>query len=111
MTRADIIVAPISTAALQYNGGGTQYVVQKNGATSTFYVFITGTDSDFYYTKTTDGGYTWQTPVLIFTGTLVAQSLWYRRWSGLSSDLVDMAYVESGGSDILYRSLDISTDT
>jgi hypothetical protein len=108
MARADVIAANV-TAGLQYNGGGVSYVVQKNGAADTYYVFIVDGASDLSYIKSTDGGFTWSIPVLIRTGTIVAFSNWYRRWSGIASDVIDIAYIDA--NDIFYRSLDISTDT
>jgi hypothetical protein len=110
MARADIICAVPATPQ-QYNGAGVNYIVQKNGATNTFYLFYIDSGSDVAYVKTTDGGISWSNPVIVFTGTTVAVSVWYDRWSGISADVVHLAYTESGGGDVLYRPLDISTDT
>lgn len=112
MARADVIVSGVGAqGGLQRTGAGVDYIVQKNGSPATFYYFYTDSASDFMYRKSTDGGFTWSNPVTIFAGTMVAQSVWYRRMSNLASDIVDMAYIESGGADVLYRSLDLSSDT
>ena len=110
MARADVI-AGVSQAAfvLNYNGGGTNHVVQKNGTTDTFYMVFVDAASDLVYTKTTDGGFTWSVPTVVRTGTLVAHAVWYDRWTGLSTDKIRIAYVDN--NDIFYRDLDISSDT
>jgi hypothetical protein len=39
-------------------------------------------------------------------------SIWYDRWSGLSTDYIHVAYVDSGADDVLYRRIDAgSSDT
>lgn len=109
MARADVNLYPLNIPT--FTGGGVHYVIQKNAAASTYYIFFVDTAADLVYSKSTDGGFTWSTPILIFTGTIIALSCWYDRWSGISADVIHIAYTESGGSDILYRPLDISSDT
>ena len=109
MARADIITSTTAISALQYIGGGTIYPIQKNGAADTYYQIVMDSASDLSYIKSTDGGFTWSTPVVIRTGTLVAAANWYRRWSGIASDVIDIVYIDN--NDIFYRSLDIATDT
>lgn len=111
MARADVIATTTANGALQYTGGGTTYVVQKNGTTDTFYIIFADSSLDVSYTKSTDGGFTWSTPITVFTGTVRAIACWYDRWSGRSTDKIRMAYSEDTGHDILYRDLDIATDT
>lgn len=109
MARADVIVTAMNNSAVHWNGGGVQYIVQKNGATDTFYVFYVDSGVDLFYIKSTDGGFTWGAPVVVRTGTLVAHSVFYSRWSGVASDIVHIAYTDA--NTIFYRSLDISSDT
>lgn len=110
-TRAEVIAASVNTGAVHYNGGGVSYVVQKQGSPDTLYIIFVDTASDLMYTKSTNGGITWGAQVTIFTGTVVAHACWYERWSGISGDKIHIVYTEAGGNDILYRSLDISSDT
>jgi hypothetical protein len=111
MARADVIAVNVSNGVQQYNGGGTNYVIQKHGTTDTFYMIIVDGSVDVSYVKSTDGGFTWSTPIAVFAGTVHQLSCWYERWSNISGDLIHIVYSETGGNDILYRSLDISTDT
>lgn len=109
MARADVIFANIHAST--YTGGGVNYVVQKNGTADTFYMFFIDSLVDVSYSKSTDGGFTWSTPVTVYTGTVQALSIWYDRWSGISADVVHLAYTENVNHDILYRPLDISSDS
>lgn len=111
MARADIIATNVNNNAVHFNGGGVNYVVQKHGTPATFYIVYVDQAVDIVYIKSTDGGFTWSHPVTVFTGTAVALSVWYQRWSNISGDIVHIAYIESGGANVLYRSLDISSDT
>lgn len=46
-----------------------------------YFFFIDG-DSDLYYTKTTDGGLTWGTPVAVSgADTMTAFDVWYDQWT------------------------------
>lgn len=110
VARADVIAATINNSSVHFNGGGTHYIIQKNGATSTFYLFFIDSGVDLQYSKTTDGGFTWSTPIAVFTGSIVAFANWYDRWSGISGDKIRLAYTASDHI-IRYRDLDISTDT
>lgn len=107
--RADISVTQ-TAALLHFNGGGTNYLVQT--PTGVLYCIYVDGASDVAYRKSTDNGVTWQEQVTVFTGTEVALSVWYDRWSGIAAGLIHLAYTESGGSDVLYRSIDTeSSDT
>jgi hypothetical protein len=108
MARADIILAAPNTPQ-HYNGGGTHYPVQKHGTPATFYELFVDTANDLCYIKSTDGGFTWSNPVVVRAGTVIAFANWYRRWSGIASDKIDIFYTDA--NSIFYRSLDISTDT
>ncbi len=110
MARADIITAVTGANALQYNGGGTHRPIQSS-VDGTFWQFIIDSAADLMVTYSFDGGFTWTTPSSVFNGTIVAFACWYRRWSGIASDVVDIAYTEGVGHDIFYVSLDLATDT
>ena len=111
MARADVIAATINNNALQYNGGGVPYVVQKHGDSDRYYLFYVDSGSDLNVTVSSNGGFTWTSPTVILTGTIVAWSVFYDRWAGIASDIVHIVYTDGADSNIKYRSLDISTDT
>lgn len=104
--RADVVLAQ-TTGILQFNGGGTQYIVQTPAGV--LYIFYADTGSDLAYKKSVDGGLTWAAPVIIFAGTITQFSVWYDRWSGINADLIHLAYTESGGSDTLYRTVNAAS--
>src|SRR4051812_7008882 len=68
------------------------------------------------YSKTTDGGSTWGTPVLVHdrgnTG-CIHVSVWYDRWTpgDTSGTLIRIATEETNTDDIYYNTLDTSNDT
>lgn len=104
--RADVLVAQ-TTGILQHSGGGTQYTVQTPAGVR--YCIYVDTASDVVFRKSTDGGLTWGPITAVFAGTVVALSVFYDRWAGLSTDLIHIAYTESGGSDTLYRTIDAAS--
>lgn len=89
---------------IMFTGGGTLYNVQTPAGVK-YYVFI-DLGLDVFYSKSTDGGFSWSEAISVFTGSVTAVSLWYDRWSGINAGLIHIAYTESGGNDILYRSID-----
>ncbi len=95
--------------AAHYTGGGTIYPVLSN--TGNIYAFYINSASDIVYVKSTDLGITWSNPVSVLTGTATALAIWYDRWSGLSTDLIHIAYTETVGNNTLYRNLDAASDT
>lgn len=108
MARYDLLLGQ-SFGTLQSSGGGTLYLVESN--TGNLYSFYVDSGSDLVYRKSTDNGISWSDPITVFAGTIIAMAVWYDRWSGISGDLVHIAYSESATDDILYRSLDVSSDT
>lgn len=100
--RADILVAQ-AVAALTWNGGGTNYVVQT--PSGVLYLVFVDTGSDVAFRKSSDGGLTWSASTVVFAGTVVGLSVWYDRWSNRAAGLIHCAYTESGGSDTLYRTI------
>lgn len=106
MARADIMISPIGQQLL-YSGAGTNSpVLANNGA---FYIVYVDTNNDISFRKSTDGGFTWSHPTVVFAGTVVALATCYDRNCGLSTDKIRCAYTESGGSDILYRDIDTAS--
>ncbi len=105
--RIDRIVGTVIAA--HYTGAGTIYPVYTNAGYT--YVFYINTASDIVYVKSTDAGISWSDPVAVLTGTATALAIWYDRWSGISADLIHIAYTETVGNNTLYRNLDAATDT
>jgi hypothetical protein len=80
----------------------------------TIYKFaISAINTDLHYTKSTDGGRSWEQPVSVFVGTCEGFSVWYDRWTpGSSGDLIHFAYIEGGAvDDVLYRNLNTTNDS
>jgi hypothetical protein len=105
---ADVLVAGQPVVA-HWNGAGTNYIVET--PSGNLYMVYNDSGSDVMYKKSTDGGLSWGTAVSVFTGTTVALSIWYDRWSNIAADRIHMAYTESGGSDTLYRTLNTADDS
>ena len=101
-SRVDVSVA--ETLPSTFNGAGTHYIVQI--PSGVLYVFYVDETNDPVFKKSLDGGFSWSDATVIFVGTVTALSVWYDKWSGLSGGLIHCAYTESGGDDILYRSVD-----
>lgn len=76
------------------------------------YQFYIDGDSDFKYSKTTDGGATWGAAVSVGSGTVLAFDVWYDQWTpGDSGTLIHLAWFGTTLDDVLYRSLDVSDDS
>lgn len=90
-----------------WTGGGSQHVVvTPNGV---IYIFFLNGSSVIVYTKSTDGGLTFNSLVTFdatagFSGT--ALSVCYDRWSGINADLIHVAYTDANTDDVFYRNLD-----
>lgn len=106
MPRADLTVAQ-TTGVLQFTGGGHSYVVHANNGAS--YLFFVDTGSDLAFKKSVDGGLTWSLPTVILAGTIVSFAVWYDRWSGLSADLIHLAYTDGADSDTKYRTVNTAS--
>lgn len=100
--RADILVAQ-TTGLVQFNGAGTQSLVQT--PTGVLYCVYINSASDVAFKKSTTGGLTWSNPTVVFAGTVTALSIWYDRWSGIAAGLIHCAYQESATDDTLYRTI------
>lgn len=101
--RKDVVFAQ-TTGLVQFNGGGTNYLI-KTSAGVLYLVYI-DTGSDVAFRKSTDNGVTWSNPVVVYAGTVTALAVWYDRWSGIAAGKIHCAYAESATDDILYRSID-----
>lgn len=81
-------------------------------STTVGYHFFIESDSDFMYTKTTDGGATWAAPVDIFAGTVGAYDVWFDQWTpGGTGTVIHTWWIESNPDDVHYRSLDTNGDS
>ena len=78
----------------------------------TGYVFFIDGAIDLYYRKTTDGGASWATAVLVETGTVGRLAIWFDKWTpGDSGTIIHMWWVDITTNDIMYRDLDVSDDS
>jgi hypothetical protein len=100
--RADILFAQ-TTGLVQFNGAGTQYIVET--PTGVLYMAYIDTGSDVAVRKSTNGGFSWSNPIIVFAGTVTALSVWYDRWSDINAGLIHLAYQESATDDTLYRTI------
>lgn len=103
MPRRDDLIFAQTTGIVQFNGAGTQYIVQKpNGDV---YIIYVDTGSDVAFRKSTDFGVSWSNPTVVFAGTVTGLAVWYDRWSDIAAGLIHLAYTESGTHDTLYRTI------
>ncbi len=101
-------VARLNTA--YFSGAGTNYFVETNSGV--LYVVYVDVNTDVAFKKSSDGGLSWSTPTVVFTGTATSLAVWYDRWSNISAGLIHLAYQEAVTDDTLYRSIDTeSSDT
>lgn len=108
MPRNAVVQLAGATGVGDFNGGGIKYLVQATNG-SLYAIYIDGA-VDVVFRKSSDRGLTWTDPTVIFTGTTTALSIWYDRWtSGLSTDLIHIAYTESATDDTLYRTIDTAS--
>ncbi len=101
---ADITIDSAVTALglARANGRGIAWTSDQVG-----YLFFIDGDEDLKYTKTTDGGQTWNTPVTIYTGTTSRFAIWADWWeTGNTGTKIRIAWVESGTDDVRYRDVD-----
>lgn len=100
--RLDLVFAQ-TTGLVQFNGAGTQWIVQTPAGE--LYLIYVDTGSDVAFRKSTDNGKTWGAPTVVFAGTVTAVAIWYDRWSNISAGLIHIAYQESANDDTLYRTI------
>lgn len=97
------------TNSSNIGGSRTVFVSDTNG-----YVFYRDSTGRCVYSKTTDRGTTWQTPVIFDNQTdCVKVSAWYDRWTpgDISGNFIHIATADTGDDDVFYNRLDTSTDT
>jgi hypothetical protein len=96
-----------SGGPIQFNGGGISHIVQTPAGV--LYAFFCDTSNDLAFRKSTDGGLTWGTPTVMYTGSIFALACWYDRWSGINADLIHLAYTEIDTSDVRYRTINVAS--
>ena len=87
-----------------------QTLVKTSDALYVFY--IDRTTQDPIYKKSLDGGFTWQDSIVI-KGSITCQlvSVWYDGWSGISGNIINLSYFDTGSDKFYYRSLDADNDS
>lgn len=83
-------------------GAGTLGMVEANNG-DLYWVHI-DSNSDVVYVKSTDGGETWGSAVVLLTGTSASVSVWFDRWSGIAAGKIHVIYISN--NDVFYRSID-----
>jgi hypothetical protein len=103
--RADINVS--DTVAANWNGAGTNYIVQTTSGV--YYMVYIDSASDVSFKKSTDG-VTWSQATLAATaGTTTSLAVWYDRWSGYNADYIHMVFTDSGNDDTFYRTINTAS--
>lgn len=106
-----------SAGANVYSRAGVQYTVIANDGTWYMIIMDGASTPDLRFIKSTDQGITWSLPTTINSGTLLAVSVWFDRWSDIAAGKIHLAYIEGVSHDVLYRSIDteasdaLSTET
>lgn len=85
----------------------TNYVVETDAGV--LYQVYMDSANDVMFSKSSDGGKNWAAPVTVFTGTAQHLTVWFDKWSGLAGGLIHCAYSETGGGDVLYRSINTAS--
>lgn len=90
-----------------FAGGGSRYQVYANNGS--IYEFYRDQQNDLLMRKSNDYGLTWIEATLIKAGTIITWSVWYDRWSGISGDVIHLAWTDSGDDDIHYNGVDTAS--
>jgi hypothetical protein len=78
------------------------------------YAFYRDSTNQCVYSKTTDSGLTWNTPVLVDSQTdCLKIVVWYDRWTpgDTIGNFIHIATLDNGDDDMFYNRLDVTTDT
>lgn len=117
MVSTQIIIGAIDSGQEVSATNQTNTVVRRNGAGTQdhlYIFFIEATTQNLRYVKSTDGGATFASSVLVDSGTDYDQVVvWYDRWTP-SDTTGNIIHILAGGNladDMRYFSLDTSTDT
>lgn len=89
---------------VQWTTAATNYIVHANNGA--IYLFYIDGNTDVSYKKSTDGGVSWSSPVVVYVGAVWQLALWYGRWSDRADDKIYLAYSETTTDDILFRTVD-----
>lgn len=109
---ADVLIDDFpSGTAVDHNGGSPTVVFTSDSVGYAFYVGVTG---NCLYSKTTNGGTSWGTPVIADAQTdCIKIAVWYDQWTPGDTTGVNIHILtaDSGSDDLFYRRLDTTTDT
>jgi hypothetical protein len=100
--RADVRVSNI--IADNWTGAGTQYKVQTPAGVL-YHVYVDDLQ-DVVFSKSIDGGLTWNPTTTLHAGTVTSLAVWYDKWSGLAGGLIHCAFASSVTDDAHYRTID-----
>lgn len=74
--------------------------------------FFIDSSFDLKYSKTTDGGQTWGSPVNIATGSAMSLGIWFDRWTrGDDGKLIHICFTDSSNADTFYTSINAEDDS
>lgn len=98
------------TAILAGSFHGAHPVRSKSTVGTWYAFFVSANNQDFFFTKTTNYGVTWATPTLIKAGTVVGFAV-HADWEtpGDTGDKIHVAYMETGGNDVLYNAINTAS--
>ena len=111
---ADVLIDPAPSGTGEaHNGSSPTVVFTSDSIGYAFYVGVTG---NCVYSKTTDGGTSWGSPVVADAQTdCIKIAVWYDRWTpgDTTGNNIHILTVDSSGADddLYYRRLDTTTDT
>lgn len=95
------------TLPAQWNGAGTNYIVQANNGF--YYMVFVDVFADVSFRKSSDGQ-NWGPAVLAATaGTTSQLAVWYDRWSNIAADYICFAFSDSGNDDIHFRTINTAS--
>lgn len=114
ITVPSISLTAVGVTAQSWGDPGSKVVVTPAGHV---YVFYIGSDSDFWYIKSVNGGVSFEEPVSIYVGTCVGFSVWFDQWTPDGSggyqtgSLIHLAYWSGATDVVLYRTIDTADDS